>query len=304
MEQLVPVANLSEDYIEGQDPASLARRFAIVMAARAVANPGAMLLDFQIAGGAGGTNYRVGMPSSPVANPGSILCSRAQVVFGFAQAAAALNTRVANLLAALLAAHPAAVVRFIQFGSANGDGEHLIGIVWEDGAGPDGFLGLRTTRIWEVPLFPATDVEIHSGGALTLIKSVPIPLTSSQLGRAYLVSYELMFQGLVGTEFFTLLTSRLQVVCNGAPAASVYAALPNSMVATAAAATEQGLCVRYAPVWPGVNCPPFALPGANAIEVWVANSAAASVFAIQVQSSMRIVEVAGDLTNLLQIVAP
>ncbi len=299
MEQLVPIANLSEDYIEGQDPASLARRFAIVMAARAVANPAAMLLDFQIAGGAGGSNYRVGMPSSPVANPGSILCSRAQVVFGFAQAAAALNTRVANMIADLLAAHPAAVVRFIQFGSANGDGEHLIGIVWEDGQGPDGFLGLRITRVWNVPSFPAIDI-VAVANTLTLIQPVTIPCTAQQLGRNYLVWWYLYAEGAEGIPLVGLQGHTRVTTAGGAVQTLSASNLRDDVFATGANNTWNAGKEFHHAARPGINCAPFAV-GNNEISFWGVLGANAWT-AIAQRSSAHIIELAGDVANLITTV--
>ena len=130
MEQQVPIADLEEHWIEGVDPASLEAQAADLLAAVAQGDPAAMVLDFQIQGGGGGSVYRVCFPIAALALPGSILASDAHVAFRIAQGACELNPVAADLLADIQAAHPGAIVRFVQFGSAGGDGAHLVGVLW------------------------------------------------------------------------------------------------------------------------------------------------------------------------------
>lgn len=323
MEQLVPVGDLQELWIEGVDPDSLERAFLTAMAAEGTAHPGALLLDCQIQGGAGGSVYRVALPCSATAAPlvlPGVPVGAAHASFAIAQGASELNRVMGFLIQSIILAHSGAAVRFVAFHSANGDGAHLVGVVWEAEFVPPTMFGCRITRAWNCKACPAADVNCPANGALqTKIQQQIIPCNVKQLGRSYLVWWNLCLREPVdtlvpGQQPVSLLGTVVERGTGGAWAPQQENKIEGKLQKITG---DGGAETPYVFHWvvdgcgscfvkPGFTGPPFTSSGANPniIELDVVNTdaAGANATALALEGSLTIVEVDGDPT-LLQTVA-
>lgn len=312
MEQLVPITTIEELWIEGEDPDSLERAAAALFAAEAAKSPSYMVLDFQIAGGAGGSQYRVGFPFSPVAFPGSILASNARASFAIAQGASELNRVMGFLLAKIQATFPTALVRFVQFGSANGDGAHLVGAVWQEGPDQSPY-PFTITRAWncrQLPTGPGVDV---AAGTKAIIQSQDIVCDATQVGRGYIVWWNFVVQPAQGEDpsvLPTALEGDVEMIGGGGgPSTQQVNQIEckiGSMTGTGETedpfvshwiADGDGQCF----VIPGVTGPAFTVGGPNTIMLECYNPAGGSVpvNVKEQEGSFTILEVAGDLSSLV-----
>ena len=307
MEQIVPIADIHEIWIEGNDPASLVDQATTLFAAQAVVNPGMMILDLQIAGGAGGSQYRVGFPFGAMAVPGSVLASQAHADFRIVQGECELNRVAQQMITAIATAHPTAVVRYIQFGSANGDGAHLVGVVWYLGPDQSPF-PCTITRVWDCKDLPRVTLDVPAG-VPTLVQEQLIPCTVQQLGRAYLVWWRLTLRedpdAGDDTEPSNLRAEVMEISAGGTATQhqigvpiKIASDLDGEVPAAPWVADASGQVL----VIPGVTGPAFTAGGPNAINLNALNDdATVNAICLPNECCYMIVEIAGDLSALLLV---